>query len=436
MFYGVLRMDVVSTIQFSNVYFQDISAYSGNILAFDMNFAIQIKNLTMKNISGSYSCVSSALYIQTFYGGTVNVDGYYVLNSYLGEYDGFVVDNDSSNTPSYITVKNSQFMNITVLTNAVLIETGIIKFLIIQNITFDYIIQKDPIDTTNMMFNIRELDMNTTGQFLISSISVQNLSVSLMNLMNIINSNISTVNLLLISNISYINSNLQSIDNLVTLSSIEVNAALKISISNVLMSNITFSNKGVMILFEQQTNLIVVVTNCLFENTVNATLHFEPYNKNNPTLLTNMKFVNMTVQNSKAYSKSFMDATAGAVISIYNSVFVNNCNFLSGSVVSADSKGTSFNFYNSTFQNNTSVQGGVFYIEKCHIIISTSTIQNNFAIQSGVIQASNEGSYQIYSSVISNNYAYSMSISEVLLVSSESIINNCTIYQNVWLKKT
>ena len=82
--------------------------------------------------------------------------------------------------------------------------------------------------------------MNTTGQFSISSVSVQSSSVSLMNLVNIINSNISTVNTVSISDISYINSNLQSSDSLIALSSIEVNAALNISISNIFMSNITF----------------------------------------------------------------------------------------------------------------------------------------------------------------------------------------------------
>lgn len=165
-------------------------------------------------------------------------------------------------------------------------------------------------------------------------------------------------------------------------------------------------------------------------------MHFEPYNKNNPTLLTKMKFVNVTVRNSNAYFRSFMSLTSGAVVSIYDSVFVNNCNFLSGSVASADSFGTSISFYNSTLQNNTSVQGGVFNVENQGlVIISDSAISNNFAIQSGVIQASNEGRYQIYSSVISNNYAYSIAISEVLLASSESIISNCTIYQNDRLTK-
>lgn len=103
--------------------------------------------------------------------------------------------------------------------------------------------------------------MNTTDYFTINSVSVHNSSISMINLMNILNSNISTVNAILISDITYDNSNIQSIDNLVTFSSIEVDAPLNISISNVFMSNITFSNKGTLMLFEQQTSLAVVVTN-------------------------------------------------------------------------------------------------------------------------------------------------------------------------------
>ena len=430
-------MDAVTTVQISNAYFENITAYGSNVITSNINYAIQIQNVTMNNITGDENSLFAFIYVLNYFGGTAIINQFSVFNSYLGANDGFAVDNDSSNSPVYITVQNSQFRNITVSSDSAIIEWGMAKQLVVQNITYKDIIQKDQTDTTNIMLYIRGLDMNTTGRFSINTISVQNSSLSLINLMNIINSNISTVNAVLISDISYINSNLQSFDNLVVLSSIEINAALNISISNILMSNITFSNKGVLMLFEQQTSIAVVVTNCLFENTVNAGIHFEPYNKNNPKLLTNIKFINMTVRNSSANFKSFMEASSGAVISIYDSVFVNNCNFLSGSVVSADSLGTSVSFYNNTFQNNTSVQGGVFYVEnQALVIISNSKIQNNFAIQSGVIQASNEGGYQIYSSIIFENYAYSIPISEVLLASSESIIiNNWTIYQNSKLAK-
>ena len=434
-FNEVLRMEAINTVQMSNAYIQNTSIFSGNLIAVYFALGINISNLTMTGLTGKNTYALA--YIQTYNGGYASLDGYSISNSSLGGYNGFVLANDNSGNPSYLTMKNCQFNNITMLTSSSLIKSGVVKQLVVQNATFNYIVQKDLRDTTNKIFNFRGMDMNTTGQFSISSVSVQSSSVSLMNLVNIINSNISTVNTVSISDISYINSNLQSSDSLIALSSIEVNAALNISISNIFMSNITFLNNGVLMLFEQQTSVVVVVKNCLFENTVNASLHFEPYNKNNPTLVTNMKFVNMTVRNSSAYFKSFMEATTGAVISIYDSIFVNNCNFLSGSVVSADSQGTILSFYNSIFQNNTSVQGGVFYIENQGVImISKSTVQSNFAIQSGVIQASNEGRYQINSSVISNNYAFSISVSEALLVASEPIIiNNCTIYQNMVLTK-
>ena len=217
------------------------SIFSGNLIAVYFALGINISNLTMTGLTGKNTYALA--YIQTYNGGYANLDGYYLSNSSLGGYNGFVLANDNSGNPSFLTVKNCQFKNITMLTSSSLIKSGVVKQLVVQNATFNYIVQKDLRDTTNKIFNFRGMDMNTTGQFSISSVSVQSSSVSLMNLVNIINSNISTVNTVSISDISYINSNLQSSDSLIALSSIEVNAALNISISNVLMSNITFLNQ-------------------------------------------------------------------------------------------------------------------------------------------------------------------------------------------------
>lgn len=123
--------------------------------------------------------------------------------------------------------------------------------------------------------------------------------------------------------------------------------------------------------------------------------------------------------------------STGAAISVYNSTFVGNSNLLSGAVASVDSLGTTLEFVNSVFQNNTSIKGAVFNIEdQGAVILNNCTVQNNFAVQSGVIQGSNEGYFEIYSSVISNNYAYSIPISELFLVSPMSIVSNTQIMNN------
>ena len=59
-------------------------------------------------MTGSTGSNTYALaYIQTYNGGYVNLDGYYLSNSSLGGYNGFVLANDNSDNPSYLTVKKT-----------------------------------------------------------------------------------------------------------------------------------------------------------------------------------------------------------------------------------------------------------------------------------------------------------------------------------------
>ena len=221
---------------------------------------------------------------------------------------------------------------------------------------------------------------------------------------------------------------------IINLKSIEIDSTLQLQISNILMSDITFIRDGNLILFQQQTKVPMIVTNSIFQNVYGGGIQFKAYNKNNLTLTTNIIFVNMTATNCNSNTQSFMTATTGSVISVYNSSFVNNCNYMNGAVASAEALSASISFYNSVFQNNTAVKGAVFNVDNQGYISWTNcTIQNNFAIQSGVIQASNDGYFGIYSSVVSNNYAFTVPIGELFLASVTSIISNWTISNNVVL---
>ena len=145
----------------------------------------------------------------------------------------------------------------------------------------------------------------------------------------------------------------------------------------------------------------------------------------------------MTISNSNGYYQPLITVTAGSTILIYNSSFTKNWNYLKGGVASVDTLGASLRIFNSNFENNTSIQGGVFNVENQGLLSITNWVLNcNFAVQSGVIQSSNEGYFTIYSSQIVNNYAYSISVGELFLVSTQSLINNSTISNNQWLTKT
>ena len=386
---------------------------------------ITISNITMIDVVGANTDVYSFIYVTNLNTGFILLDGVSIYNSSFDKHNGIYIDNYNSNTPSYLTLKNCFFKNIIVNSQISLISTAVLKNLLLSNITFFNITQTDPEDTSNSMIDIGGMDFNTTGSFAINQVYAYNSSISFLNLRDIIKTNITNNTALPISNIGYSNSTFQNYDRIINFKNIEIDSKLQLQISNILMSNITFVKGGNLILFQQQTKVPMIVTNSLFKNIFGGGLQFNAYNKNNLTLTTNIMFINMTVTNCNSNTQSFMTAMTGSVISLYYSLFSNNCNYMNGAVASADTLSASINFYNSTFQNNTAVKGAVFNVNnQGYISCSNCTLQNNFAIQSGVIQANNDGYFGIYSSVLSNNYALTVPISELFLTSPTSIVSN------------
>ena len=94
------------------------------------------------------------------------------------------------------------------------------------------------------------------------------------------------------------------------------------------------------------------------------------------------------------------------------------------------------NIYDSAFENNTALQGGVFNIESGSVIkLHNVSITHNFAVEGGVVWARNDGYFEFYSVTITENYALSLIIGEVFDVPSTSIINNCVISDNYLISK-
>ena len=64
-----------------------------------------------------------------------------------------------------------------------------------------------------------------------------------------------------------------------------------------------------------------------------------------------------------------------------------------------------------------------------------SNFTNNFAFGSGVIKAVNDGSYELFSWNLTDNYAYYAPVSEIFSTTTFSKINNCRISRNIVLSK-
>ena len=419
-----------------NLYYNNWTASNQYLLMFSQGNNLSISNVTMNNVLGKNSNVYSFIYIEILSAGNVTVDGLYISNSNFDQHDGIYVNKITSSAYIYLTIKNWIFSNNVLKSNVLMINSNTLKSLVLSNITVSQATQSGSSDLSNLMINIGGLDLNTTEVFTIDNIFASQSTIALLKVSNLLNTNIANKTIA-ISNIGYSNSTFQYFDSLIQLYNIEVSSNLKLSISNLSFSNITFIREGNVVWFQQQTSESVVVTNSTFNSINGGRIQFEAYDKNNLTLTTNMSFDNMIITNWNSYYQSMLSATTGATISISNSKFTSNWNYINGAVASVDTLGTSIKFYNSVFQNNTSIKGGVLNVENQGFIYwSNCSFQTNFAIQSGVIQVSNDGYYEIHSSIVSNNYAYSLPVTEFYLSSSQSIIEGSSISNNKQLSSS
>ena len=134
---------------------------------------------------------------------------------------------------------------------------------------------------------------------------------------------------------------------------------------------------------------------------------------------------NITATSLSGSSASFISIDEGGELYIYNSNFKNINNLERGAVLNAGYQDSRTKVYNSTFKNNISIHGGVANVQDSSVIqFFDCNFTHNFALQSGVIQSSDNGYFELYRSYINNNYANSLSVSEIFIVTQSSIFSN------------
>ena len=117
---------------------------------------------------------------------------------------------------------------------------------------------------------------------------------------------------------------------------------------------------------------------------------------------------------------------------VSNSRFLNNSNILGGSVLNAVGDGSLVSFADTSFMNNTSLDGGVFLTSlKAFIQWTSWNINNNFAVSGGVVSALEGGSFRFIDSDIYDNYAVTSPVSEISSSHEGSEINSWRASSNI-----
>ena len=210
-----------------------------------------------------------------------------------------------------------------------------------------------------------------------------------------------------------------------------------VSIENSEFANLKFVRGGNIFNFQHQLNNQAVIKNSTFHDIFGGSIKLESYNKDLLNITTKVLITDITTSNINGQYNSFIHLATGGDLQIWNSSLTNIFNYQSGAVIYAEYENTQTQIFNCLIQNNSALNGGVFYSQSSSVIKWTNwTITYNFAMSSGVIYSYNNGYFEFYSSTIANNLALSNPIGEILEVFSESKINNWIIHDNTVVDAT
>ena len=374
----------------------------------------------MDSLSANY------IYLILNDGGSSIIDGLTFTDSNIGYKVGiYIQDNINS-----LIIQNCVFKNLIVGTSNNIINTGSFQSLQILNSVFENISSQTSDDYGNIMIEIKSINLTSASDSKISNITIQNSVIGFIDFYTIVGSPNQTINFI-ISNIYYENWVIQNQLDLISFGSLQTQKDISFKIDNINFSNVTFLKYGNLLSFQQQITNILLLQNSNFKNVVSAFIYIEAANKQNLNVTTKVRISNTTFTNISSQYGSLIEVNEGGYLEINQSNFSAIYWFEEGSVLYAGSQRATVIITNSTFYNNTSLQGGVFNVDSESVIkIYNWEISYNFGVVSGVIHADNNGYYEIYGSHIHHNYAVSSSVSQIYDVATVPIIDSCTLNDN------
>ena len=292
-----------------------------------------------------------------------------------------------------ITIKNSNFKDLKVVSGGKLISAGATNGFNFSNITFTNITGVNLSDVSYSFIQISSFDLSSTNSYFIENIQIFNWVNNLFMLEKIINQSSSQA-YFTVKNVSYQNSTIPYSNNLVYFGNIESQVDFDITFTNITFSNLIFERGGNMLYFQQQLKNPISFQNIFFSNITGGSITIESANKQRLDLPTKVVFQNLTANLLNGVYYSFINVLTGGVLEIADSSFSNIFNAQSGAVVYAGYTNSSTKINNSVFVNNTSLKGGVFNIEYNSVVVLNNwSVTNSFAVESAVVQCSNNGYY-------------------------------------------
>jgi hypothetical protein len=219
----------------------------------------------------------------------------------------------------------------------------------------------------------------------------------------------------------YVDINLNMIDT----SGISYVSDIRFEFRNFTFSNITYSATESLMKLGQLLPSELVIRDSLFTDLSSTSILVGTASSTSDTQKTRVRFVNTVFKNSYSNSNSIVSVYRGASAEFENCTFSNLHNLASGAAITAGESKTTVIISDSSFFNNSALEGSIFNIEAESVIrCNGCQINNNFALTSGVAKIGSNGYFYFYDSMITQNFAKNNPISLVFDTFNPVVFDN------------
>ncbi|CAI2379704.1 unnamed protein product [Moneuplotes crassus] len=336
-------------------------------------------------------------------------------------------------TQSMLTIKNGYYKNVTVGVRSHFNEYFNIKSTEISNHTIEDVFSVDTSGSSSNFLKNHAFDIQNPNQAEINQVLLKNSTISLLSISDVIGTPTDQRSLI-ISNIVITNGNFERDASLFSLEGFSSLANLTIQIKDSIFSELEFNSRGSILSLQQQLVNSVEIKNTTFDRITNGNINVRTFNLEMESLKTMVSMSDCAFSNIISLSQPFISVSRKAELTIAGSTFTSLASLSETAGVIQSSTSSIVSISDSVFYNNSAKIASVFKIELDSKIRCTNcTIQSNFAITYGVVEATNNGVFEFFQSVISDNYAMKHPIGQVLSASASSIIDSTKISNNLML---
>ena len=232
-----------SIVRFENIVFDSAIENSVALFYFLNTFEnVTIKNLTVSNFSGTATGFNDVIALANFPQTITVIEQLHIHDMNL---DGKSVVASVSEL-NQIQIIDSIFESINITSSDYIINTGLIKSIVINNTTFSNIKTTDDVNNNGAVLFVSTLDLNSELDTSIQDITIDDCEIPFVVFSSVTNEAPGNKTFDL-SNINFTNTHFDSDRALFSTDGVQLDTSLQISMSNLLFSNISFSRTGTLI---------------------------------------------------------------------------------------------------------------------------------------------------------------------------------------------